>query len=282
MDAILLCMKKRGIRFFRQIRFPNTNVVRTYEKTSFLSLLRIRRAQYDNVLIMAHGDNDCILTTTSDLHHPYRKYITCEETNAFENDFVFAVSCLTANKFGEECKEKGCIAYLGYQIEISSMFSAELSHQSQIPGSVIVNTNILLKRIFISSLSKSYEEFLTKPMSVKLLRARFSFELEKQLVTLAEMSPQAIHEKYGVKICNRHFTLYATEMILTVLENINEIMPRLICIGDENYISSSFIRYKKKEGISSAAILQELEGTQAFKDLQHVEYKAYLKQMLSC
>lgn len=282
MDAILLCMQRRGIRFFRKIHFPSTDIVRTHEKNSFLGLLRSRRSQFDNVLIMAHGDKDCILTTTSNLHHPYRKYITCEEVNAFENDFVFAVSCLTANRFGEMCIEKGCIAYLGYQVEISSIFSAEPSNKNQIPKAVITNTNTLLKRVFLSSLSKTYEEFLQKPISVKVLKERFSFELEKQLVTLTEMKPHAIHEKFGIKIDSRHLAMYTTEMILTVLENLNEIMPRLVCIGDENYISSSFIKYRKNEGISSDVLLQELEKNQAYIDLQHADYKTYLKELILC
>lgn len=71
MDAILLCMKKRGILFFRKIKFPTTNVVRFHAKNNFLGLLRSRCNEYDNVLIMAHGANHAILTTTTDLHRPY-------------------------------------------------------------------------------------------------------------------------------------------------------------------------------------------------------------------
>lgn len=279
MDAILLCMKKKGIRFFGSIRFPNTNVARFHEKTEFLGTLRNRRSYYDNVLIMAHGHNDCILTTTRDMNHPYRRYIGCNDVGAFENNFVFAVSCLTANVFGGKCIERGSIAYLGYQIEIGHLFSVEPGSESCVPGSVITNVNTLIKHIFIESLTKSYEDFLRNPISVKLLRMRFSFEIEKRLSMLLEMTSHEIHEKYNIKINERHYAAYATNLILKTIENLNEILPRLVCVGDENYISSTFVRFRKEMGISGEEILRELETNQAFIDLQHEQYKAYLREL---
>lgn len=279
MDAILLCMKKKGIRFFGSIRFPNTSVARFYEKTGFMGMLRKRRSNYDNVLIMAHGWNDCILTTTRDPRHPYRKYIGCDDVGAFENDFVFAVSCLTANTFGGKCIERGSIAYLGYQVEIGYLFSADPGLESCVPGSVITNVNTLIKHVFIESLSKSYEDFLQNPMSVKLLRMRFSFEVEKRLSMILEMMPKEIHEKYNIKINERHYAAYATNLILKTIENLNEILPRLVCVGDENYISSTFVRFRKEEGMSGEEILRELESNQSFVDLQHAQYKSYLREL---
>lgn len=279
MDAILLCMKKKGIRFFGSIQFPNTNIARFYEKTGFLGMLCKRRPYYDNVLIMAHGNNDCILTTTSDMNHPFRRYIDCNDVGAFENNFVFAVSCLTANVFGEKCIECGSIAYLGYQIEIGYLFSAEPESESCVPGSVITKVNTLIKRVFIESLSKSFEDFLRNPISVKLLRMRFSFEVEKGLSMLLDMSSKEIHEKYNIKINERHYAMYVTNLILKTIENLNEILPRLVCIGDENYISSTFVRYRKEMGMSGEEILRELETNHAFIDLQNEQYKVYLREL---
>lgn len=279
MDAILLCMKKRGIYFFRKIRFPNTDVVRFNAKTNFLGLLRSRRVEYDNVLIMAHGWHNSILTTTHDISHPYAKYIGCDEVDAFENDFVFAVSCLTANTFGMKCIERGSIAYLGYQVEIGYLFSAEPSPESRVPGSAVIDINTLIKHAFVESLSKAYEEFLRNPISVKLLRMRFSFEFEKRLSMLLEMTPREIHEKYNIKINERHYAAYATNLILKTIANINEILPRLVCIGDENYISSTFIRFRKQAGLSGEEILRELETNPSFADLRHEKYKAYLREL---
>ena len=86
MDAILLCMKKRGIRFFRKIKFPTTNVVRFHAKNNFLGLLRTRYDKYDNILIMAHGSNNAILTTTTNLHERFKPYINETDADAFKDD----------------------------------------------------------------------------------------------------------------------------------------------------------------------------------------------------
>ena len=279
MDAILLCMKKRGIRFFRRIRFPNTEVVRFHGKENFMGLLRSRHFEYDNVLIMAHGGNSSILTPTRDPHEPYVRYIECDEVDAFENDFVFAVSCLTANVFGEKCVEHGSIAYLGYQVLISKLFSTNLGPESHVPGSVIISINTLIKRAFIESLSKAYEDFLQNPISVKLLRIRFAFEFEKRLSMLLELSPEEIHDKYNIKINERHYASYVTSLVLQTIDNLNEILPRLVCIGDENYISSTFIKFRKRDGLSGEEILRELESNQSFIDLRHEEYKSYLREL---
>lgn len=279
MDAILLCMKKKGIRFFGSIRFPNTDIARFHEKTGFLGALRSRRSNYDNVLIMAHGYDDSILTTTRDPGHPYRRYIGCDDVGAFENNFIFAVSCLTANTFGKKCIERGSIAYLGYQVEISCLFSADPNPESCIPGSVITNISTLIKHVFIESLSKSYEEFLQNPISVNVLRMRFSFEVEKQLSMILGMTSKEIHQKYNIKLNERHHAAYTTNLILKTLEHLDEVLPRLVCIGDENYISSTFIRFRKEEGFSAEDILKELEQNRSFIDLQHEKYKAFLKEL---
>lgn len=277
MDAILLCMKKRGILFFRKIKFPTTNVVRFHSKDNFLGLLRSRCNEYDNVLIMAHGANHAILTTTTDLHEPYVPYIGKKETDALENDFVFAVSCLTANEFGKCCVEKGSIAYLGYQVEIGCLFTSDPSPQSNVPDSIITAVNTLVKHIFIAELSKAYEEFLKTPISVRVLKERFAFAFEKRLAELLDMSTEQVYNKYSVKISERHYTAYAVKMILNVLAVLDDILPKLICISDENYISSSYIRFRKEAGFSSNEISEELEANPYFQKLAHDEYKRYLR-----
>lgn len=279
MDAILLCMKKRGIRFFRKIKFPTTDIIRFHAKDNFLGLLRRRHNEYDNVLIMAHGAKHAILTTTTDLHRPYTTYIDEKDIDAFKNDFVFAVSCLTANVFGRSCVEKGSIAYLGYQIEFGYLFSYDQGPQSHIPGSVIIAVNTLIKHIFIEELSKAYEEFLKSPINVCALRERFAFAFEKRLVELSDMTADQVYSKYSIKISKRHHKEYAVKMILDILSLLNDILPRLICIGDENYISSSYIKFRKEAGIKPAEISKELEDNPYFQKLAHEEYKCYLRKI---
>jgi len=278
MDAILLCMKKKGIRFFSKITFPNTIVFKTYERNSFLKLLRSRKQFFDNVLIMAHGANNAILTTSRDPNKCYTTYIEKKDADAFKNNFVFAVSCLTANEFGKCCvAEKGCIAYLGYQVEIGCLFCAGPGPKSNTPGSVITAVNTIVKHIFVSELSKSFEVFLKTPVSVQVLRQRFAFELEKRLSELLDMDADQVYSQYQIRIRERHYKAFAVDMILEVLSQLDNILPKLICIGDDNYISSSFIRYRIADGFSSSQISAELNSNPFFQRLAHTEYKKFLK-----
>lgn len=280
MDAILLCMKKRGILFFRKIKFPTTDIVRFHAKDNFLGLLRARCNEYDNVLVMAHGANHAILTTTTDLHRPYVAYIGQKDADAFKNNFVFAVSCLTANEFGKCCVEKGSIAYLGYQVELGCLFASDPGPQSNVPGAVITAVNTLIKHIFVAELSRAYEEFLRSPISVRVLKERFAFAFEKRLVELSDMSAEQVYSEYSLKISDRHYKAYAVKMILDVLAALGDILPKLICIGDENYISSSYIRFRKENGFTPTEISEELEANPYFQKLEHEEYKRYLRKTI--
>lgn len=281
MDAILLCMKKRGIRFFRKIKFPTTNVVRFHARNNFLGLLRTRNDKYDNILIMAHGAPNAILTTTTDLHKRFEVYISENDVGAFKNDFVFAVSCLTANEFGKQCVDKGCIAYLGFQVEIGWLFESSQKPGNKIPNSVATAIDTIIKHIFVEELASAYEEFLKSPISVQVFKERFAFAFEKRLAELQDLSVVQIHQKYFVKVSERHYKMYVTEMILYVLSNLDNVISRLICIGDENYISSSFIRFRREDGYSSAEIANELENNLYFKKLKHKEYKSYLRNAVN-
>lgn len=279
MDAILLCMKKRGIRFFGNIKFPTVDVLRFHEKNNFLRQLRSRYNEYDNILVMAHGANHAILTTTTDLHKHYAVYIGKEDTVAFKNDFVFAVSCLTANEFGQSCINNGSIAYLGYQCEIGCLFSCKPHAKANVPGAVITAIDTLIKHIFVEELSKAYEDFLMSPISVQVLKERFAFGYERRLAELLDMSAAEIHHRYNIKITERHHSIYMAKIVLDVLSNLNEIMSKLVCVGDENYISSSYLKFRKQAGYTASAILAELESNSYFLHLKHEKYKDYLRKL---
>ena len=281
MDSILLCMKKRGIRFFKNIKFSNTNVLRFHAKHNFLGLLGTRTKEFDNILLMAHGSKEAILTTTHDPMNHYMPYISQQDTKVFENDFVFAVSCLTANAFGKSCVDNGAIAYLGYQIEIGSLFDSYSAKKSRnLPKRIATVVDTIIKRIFIEELSKAYEEFLKNPINVSILRQRFSYLFEKRIAELSAMSSSQVYATYGIKIREADLKKYFVELVLNVLRILDDILPKLICIGDENYISASYITYKRNEGISNEEVLEELQNNVYFNELGHIEYKRHLKEML--
>ena len=241
MDAILLCMKKRGIRFFKKINFPTTNVIRFHAKENFLGLLRARIQNFDNVLVMAHGSNHSILTTTTNPNHKYEEYITSKDTYAFKNDFVFAVSCLTALEFGKHCINQGAIAYLGFEVELGYLFSSYPGERSFVPKRVSTAVDTIIKHIFIEELSQSYEEFLRTPINVRTLKERFSFLLEKRIAELPQFTPVEFREKYGINFSERDHKNFVVQLTLQVLSYLNEILPHLVCLGDENYLSASYI-----------------------------------------
>lgn len=280
MDAILLCMKKRGIRFFSSIKFPNTIVVKFHKKDNFLGLLHRRKEEFDNILLMAHGSSKGILTTTHDLNQQYTIYISIEESYVFKNNFVFAVSCSTANEFGQSCVDKGAIAYLGYQVEIGGLFSTYSEQNFNIPKRVSTAIDTIIKSIFIEELSYSYEKFLREPISVQLLKEIFSFSIEKRISHLLNMSPEQIHISFNVKISERDYEKYVAGIVLNVLSYLDEVSRRLICIGDSNYISASYFVYRKQEGVNSSDLLSELETNKFFVELQHEPYKAYLRNLI--
>lgn len=279
MDAILLCMKKRGIRFFKRIKFQNTDVIRFHAKNNFLGLLNTREREFDNILLIAHGSSKAILTTTHDYNTPYTVYISADEVNAFQNDFVFAVSCSTANDFGKRCVDEGAIAYLGYQVELGCLFYSYTGKNSNVPKRITTAVDTIIKRVFVEALSFAYEEFLTNPYSVRVLRERFAYLLEKRIAQLTNMSAKQLYEEYNIKITECDCDKFVVDIILRVLSYLDDILPRLVCVGDENYISASYITYRKRNGADNESLLKELESIEAFKALSHNRYKQYLRDM---
>lgn len=273
MDGIMLAMKKRGIRFFSKIKFNNTDVKRYYGKVEFLPFVRSRRDANDNILLMAHGGKHAILTTTINPSAAYDIYISSDETTAFRNDFVFAISCLTALEFGKKCVQNGAIAYLGYQVEIGSLFNSYSTSVTNLPKRVSNAIDIMIKRIFVQSLSKAYEEFLCHPISVNTLRERFSYLLERGIVEILSLTTDQIFEKFGIKIQEHHYKKYMITIVLRALSELKEISSRLVCIGEENYISPTFINHYYSSGFSKEQLLSIIETNQYYvkMNIQHQE-----------
>lgn len=281
MDAILLCMKEKGIRFFSKMQFPNIKVTKYYKKEEFLDLLKRRINEFDNVLIMAHGADQGILTTTKNPSHPYKIYISLDETNAFKNDFVFAVSCYTANEFGRKCVQNGALAYLGYQVEIGSLFCSYEKNTFIVPKRINKYVDTIIKHIFIEELSHVYEKFIQEPISVQVLKELFSYVLEKRISELLEMNLNQIKEKYGVTILEADYRKYFVKVVLEVLSLLDEVSNHLVCLGDSNYISATSFKLKKDKDGDIASSIKELECNTFFMAIESELYKNYLRGLFS-
>ena len=260
-------MKKRGIRFFSKIKFNKTDVKRFYSKVDFLPYMCSRHPNNDNVLLMAHGSSNAILTTTINPNKPYNIYISETETHIFQNDFVFAVSCLTALEFGQKCVDNGAISYLGYQVEIGPLFSSYSTSITNLPKRVSTALDTIIKHIFVQSLSVAFQEFLCNPISVSTLKERFSYLIERGISELLTLNAEQIYSKYNIKICERDYNNYAVALVLRALSHLNEISSRLVCLGEENYISPTFVDYYFNNGKTTDEILECITHNEYYKKM---------------
>lgn len=279
MDIIHLCMKKRGIRFLYNVKkiIPNylgeLEYINLGTKGDFLRLLNQRKTDYDIVLVTAHGANHCILTTTSDLNEPFKSYIDKSETTGFENDFIFAFSCDTANEFGLESIKNGALAYIGYEVKISSIFNVT---SDEVPKRIRKSLNVILKRIIVEELSKSLTKFAKTPMSAETLRQHFAFQVEKRLYELQDMNVQEIFQVYGVKIDKYLYRKYFAQIMINQLKDIDEINRHLVCLGDKNYFYHGFIGEMIKNGKNDSEINQLINKKNMLEKLENVKYKDYI------
>ena len=276
----MLSMKKRGIRFFSKIEFKQTNVVRFYGKDRFIPFVSSRRQYNDNILLMAHGSSNAILTTTINPNKLYDIYISEKETHTFQNDFVFAISCLTAREFGQKCVDDGAIAYLGYQVEIGSLFYSYSTFITNLPKRVSNALDTIIKHIFVQSLSVAFEEFLCNPISVSTLKERFSYLVERNISELLTLNVDQIYTKHNIKIRKRDYNNYVVALVLRVLSNLNEISTRLVCLGEENYISPTFVDYYLKKGDTPDQIFSCLEHNEHYQKM-NVNHKKKIIDRIS-
>ena len=100
MKLIHLSMKKHGIRFFSKFsQYLSEDLFAIYEKYygrgGFLNRLQTTESTYDMVLISAHGSACAIIMPIKpyDPTRRFKPYIRKEDTTAFVNKFVFAISC---------------------------------------------------------------------------------------------------------------------------------------------------------------------------------------------
>ena len=185
----------------------------------------------------------------------------------FQNDFVFAISCLTALEFGNKCVKEGAIAYLGYQVEIGNLFNCYTTSITNLPKRISEAVDLIMKRIFVDALSKSYGEFLSRPISVNTLKERFSYLIERNVVELLTMTIDDIYTKYGVKILENHYKKYLVAVVLKVLSELKEASAKLVCIGEENYISPTFVDHYFKAGFSKERQIEEIMSNHYYQSM---------------
>lgn len=251
MELVQLCMKKRGIRFFANIpeAFKKTTVSSSYKsytnKEGFLSELAKRENEYDMILITAHGAENKIIVPITQYdpyrqEHPersdakYRTYISLDDTRFFKNDFVFAVSCLTAQEFGPVAVENGAIAYLGYDVIIENLFNVNGICMSSRVRDLYEK---VVKIIFVEELVRAVTIFLSDMQNVLMLKQLFAFRLEKRLIEFFSMSADDVYDIYRIGIDKDIWKKNRQKLQIQQLNFLGEINQHLIIIGDPQYIS---------------------------------------------
>lgn len=251
MELIQLCMKTRGIRFFAKIPkkvkyiLPSDKYKCFYKKEPFLAELAKRENEYDIILITSHGAEDSIIVPITQYdpyrqEHPersndnYKKYITINDTHFFRNNFVFAVSCLTAQEFGPEVVKKGVITYLGYDVLIQNLFNVSNICMS---SRVRELYETVVKRIFVNELVQAITMFLNDMLNVSTLKQLFAFRLEKCLLEFFSMDANEVSDTYGLRIKQDIWNKNKQKLQVQQLNFLNEINRHLIIIGDPEYIS---------------------------------------------
>lgn len=251
MELIQLCMKTRGIRFFSKIPkkfkciMPDDKYKCFYKKEPFLAELAKRENEYDIILITSHGAANSIIVPITQYdpyrqEHPersndgFKKYITIKDTHFFKNDFVFAVSCLSAQEFGPEVVKKGVITYLGYDVLIQNLFNVS---NICISSRVRELYETVVKRIFVNELTQAITMFLNDMLNVSTLKQLFAFRLEKRLLEFFSMDANEVCNTYGLRINQDIWNKNKQKLQVQQLNFLNEINRHLIIIGDPKYIS---------------------------------------------
>ena len=202
--------------------FEKVNNYFTFKKINYDSDLTKSKKLYESIDYKVNRDN-LILNIMMWCNEPYKIYISKTETHVFQNDFVFAVSCLTAHEFGQKCIDNGAISYLGYQVELGPLFSSYSTSITNLPKRVSTALDTIIKHIFVQSLSVAFQEFLCNPISVSTLKELFSYLIERRISELLTLNAEQIYSKYNIKICERDYNNYVVALVLRVLSHLNEI-----------------------------------------------------------
>ena len=86
--------------------------------------------------------------------------------------------------------------------------------------------------------------------------------------------------RYNVRISDHEFNKYFVYLASMTLSYLDEILPCLVCLGDENYISPTFIKYQMEQGKDRDSLSQELQENTSFQKIQNQQFRTYLLSKL--
>lgn len=250
MELIHLYTPLEGVRFFGRAssvikkEMPEKYCLSTWKTSTFLYKLQKNIDEYNDVIIMMHGAEDSFLVPRKKkeqiIHSTkYKRAIDISNACYLKNDFVFAVSCCTAKKFGPKAIEEGALSYLGYDILIEPIFKInyESDQFKYINKRIRMFYQTEIKKIYTDIVSNTIIEFFNEFQTVKILKQTIALRFEKKVNELFNFSAKDIQEKYGWVVDEGLWKKEWPKLKMLQLAIINEINAHFIILGDEGYIS---------------------------------------------
>lgn len=273
--------KERGIRFFRVARrylqelYKDENSISDskniylnfHSSTDFLVELRNRLKYPDIILIMAHGWTDSILKTKP---MGYERDITIDKSRLFANDFVFALSCYTAEEFGNAAINNKAITYIGFNDSIESFFEVNGSEYKKLSKKF----EIVIKKIYMTCFLMEFKNFIMKCYTAKEFYDFLSIRIDTEITKLIKIPFADFNELFGIKISEKH-TEKARKLIkLNIIGKIDEINSRMRLLGEENYVPWFFLSSQNED-----KLIEVLEKVSSISENNN-NYKYFIKALI--
>ncbi|MCY8486950.1 hypothetical protein MOC97_16045 [Bacillus atrophaeus] len=260
--------KAKSIRFFQNIKrdlkemFGEDLYSIHWKPSAFIEELNKRKDKLDVIIISAHGSNDSIIKLNNGREPS--KLITLEEAHLFRNNFIFANSCYTANKFGPALIENGALCYIGFNHLMSEVFKYKNKSNHLLFEKVV-------KRIYTDSISQAISDFINKCLTAKELCQYIEFYFKKHINVVCKMSLAVLNEEYDTKLDEEDHQIFKLAK-LELLEKFNDLKDRLNILGEENYIFWSEINKL------SSMKLKQLQ--KKVEQIKNPLYKNFLKMII--
>lgn len=194
--------------------------------------LESRLLTTDIILITAHGTPDYI---EGEMVSGEPIKITAQDFHRFQNSFIFAFSCSTADLGKIVCEENKVISYLGFNDIIN--LKAKTSK-----GKFETEISNILRKIYNDSLFSSFKTFTTKNYTVLQLSKLISLNLKRFYCMALAMSSEQLISTYGISrrtATNKEFIKCLHADLLTTIDAVRQ---RITVHGEENFIPWSFIK----------------------------------------
>ncbi|WP_139490247.1 hypothetical protein [Brevibacillus dissolubilis] len=210
------------------------------DANDFVGLLNSRISYPDVVLITAHGTDDAILGVRQG---KLIKAMRLHQTRLFKNNFVLAVSCLTAKEFGKKAIEEAAQVYIGFDDYIQSDFKFGSSLNQKFNDIL----EKIFKKIYQLSLNRAFSSFIKKSLTARELTMLIELNFKKLVRELQRMDIKNIRTVYSVQLTEKLEDELRAVIKLQFIAKYNTLQKKISLLGDPYYVPWYYINYLNKE-----------------------------------